>query len=192
MYSTQHQFFRVLAVHLELAMAENKDIFARVTGNFGKWQLRAVLIIFLCKIPTSWFMAVVIYTAPAPKVGSYWCRPVVPHQEKWKDVYHPATKLSSTPHIDYCSVYKELHDSPDRYMEDLIRLNRSKSLGGSENNINNTILPCEHFTFKSGFRSVIVEYELVCNRKYLLSLSHCFHIFGLLLGGIAAYRLLKT
>lgn len=172
-------------------MAENKDIFARTTGNFGKWQFRAVLIIFLCKIPTSWFMAVIIYTAPAPKVGDYWCRPVEPHQEKWKAVYHPAISQSTIPNIDYCSVYKELHSNPERYMELLMRLNRSESIG-TENNINNTIVTCENFDFKSGFRSLIIEYELVCDRKYLLSLSQCFHIFGLLLGGIAAYRLLKT
>lgn len=184
-------FFRVLAVYLVLAMAENKDIFARITGNFGKWQLRAVLIIFLCKIPTSWFMAVVIYTAPAPKVGDYWCRPVEPHQEKWKDVYHPATSQSSASNIDYCSVYKELHGDPDRYMGVLLLLNRSESVE-TKLNINNTIVECQHFTFKSGFRSLIIEYELVCDRKYLLSLSQCFHIFGLLLGGILAYRLLKT
>lgn len=173
-------------------MAENKDIFARITGDFGKWQLRAVLIIFLCKIPTSWFMAVVIYTAPAPKVGDYWCRPVEPHQEKWKAVYHPATSQSTGPlNIDYCSVYKELYSDPDRYMEVLMVLNRSES-AVTKNTINNTIVACEHFTFKSEFRSLIIEYELVCDRKYLLSLSQCFHIFGLLLGGIFAFRLLKT
>ncbi|KAH8312546.1 hypothetical protein KR044_011354, partial [Drosophila immigrans] len=40
------------------------DIIAQILGKFGIWQLRTVLIIFLCKIPAAWFMACIIFTAP--------------------------------------------------------------------------------------------------------------------------------
>ncbi|XP_064549758.1 solute carrier family 22 member 13 [Drosophila montana] len=40
------------------------DIIGDVVGNFGIWQLRTILIIFLCKIPAAWFMACIIFTAP--------------------------------------------------------------------------------------------------------------------------------
>lgn len=40
------------------------DVIGEVTGDFGVWQLRTILIIFLCKIPASWFMACIIFTAP--------------------------------------------------------------------------------------------------------------------------------
>lgn len=46
------------------------DPITKVLGNFGKWQLGAMLIIFLCKVPTSWFMAIIIFTAPAPNPGN--------------------------------------------------------------------------------------------------------------------------
>lgn len=46
------------------------DPITKVLGNFGKWQLGAMLIIFLCKVPTSWFMAIIIFTAPAPDPGN--------------------------------------------------------------------------------------------------------------------------
>lgn len=57
------------------AEVEDIDVCRKMMGNFGKWQLKAMLMIFLCKIPTSWFMAVIIFTAPAPGPGDYWCRP---------------------------------------------------------------------------------------------------------------------
>ncbi|XP_034487056.1 solute carrier family 22 member 13 [Drosophila innubila] len=44
--------------------APSSDIIGDVVGNFGIWQLRTILIIFLCKIPAAWFMACIIFTAP--------------------------------------------------------------------------------------------------------------------------------
>ncbi|XP_034488769.1 solute carrier family 22 member 3 [Drosophila innubila] len=44
--------------------SESDDIITQILGNFGIWQLRSVLIIFLCKIPAAWFMACIIFTAP--------------------------------------------------------------------------------------------------------------------------------
>lgn len=35
---------------------EKIDIIGRINGEFGKWQLRTVLLIFLTKIPSAWFM----------------------------------------------------------------------------------------------------------------------------------------
>lgn len=35
---------------------EKIDIIGRITGTFGRWQLRTVLLIYLTKIPSSWFM----------------------------------------------------------------------------------------------------------------------------------------
>lgn len=46
------------------APAPGSDIITDVVGNFGIWQLRTILIIFLCKIPAAWFMACIIFTAP--------------------------------------------------------------------------------------------------------------------------------
>lgn len=57
---------------------EKCDIVGRINGEFGRWQLRTVLLIFLCKIPSSWFMACIIFTAPAPRHGEFFCRPPVP------------------------------------------------------------------------------------------------------------------
>lgn len=38
-------------------MVTSKDIVGDVLGAFGGFQLRAIILIFLVKIPCSWFMA---------------------------------------------------------------------------------------------------------------------------------------
>lgn len=172
----------------------DKDIFVQATGNFGRWQLRAVLIIFLCKIPTSWFMAVIIYTAPAPQPGDFWCRPTQPEHDKWKHLYHPvlddgnADNNDRRPIFDYCTVYQDMHRDPLAKMDELIGRNVTDFHAFSAND---SVVKCDDFVFDRKYRSLIVEYSLVCDRKYLVALSQCFHIFGLLLGGICAYKLLK-
>lgn len=56
------------------ASAPGNDIIGDVVGNFGIWQLRTILIIFLCKIPAAWFMACIIFTAPELYPGTeYTC-----------------------------------------------------------------------------------------------------------------------
>ncbi|KAM8705372.1 hypothetical protein ACLKA7_009782 [Drosophila subpalustris] len=47
-----------------LPQNDSDDIITQIVGHFGIWQLRSVLIIFLCKIPAAWFMACIIFTAP--------------------------------------------------------------------------------------------------------------------------------
>lgn len=50
------------------------DIVRDVLGDWGKWQLRTTLLIYLCKIPAAWFMACIIFTAPFGQPGEYVCR----------------------------------------------------------------------------------------------------------------------
>lgn len=173
-------------------MVDHVDIVGRCMGNFGKWQLRTILIIFLCKIPTSWFMAVVIYTAPTPKAGEYWCRPAGGFEPAsaadWIRAAHPMVKGEHDKkyHRDVCHVYEDVMAEPARY-EDFLSVNRSS--GGSGHN--RTVVPCTDFVFHSDFHSLIAEFNLICSRSLLLNLSQCFHILGLLMGGIVAYLLLK-
>lgn len=40
---------------------DKSDIIGHITGKFGQWQLRTVILIYLTKIPSSWFMACIMY-----------------------------------------------------------------------------------------------------------------------------------
>lgn len=159
------------------------DVVNQVTGNFGKWQLRAILIIFLCKIPTVWFLAIILFTAPAPNSGDFWCKPPanITNHTEWILQSHPMRKYATDKEfqIDFCKVYKDrVDDKVTKFFE-------------LSKNDNQKIIPCENFHFSTDFHSVIVEYSLVCSRRLLVTLSQSFHIVGLLIGGIVVHFMLK-
>lgn len=173
-------------------MAVSSDVITRCVGNIGKWQLRTILIIFLCKIPTSWFMAVIIYTAPAPAPGELWCRPPGGFQPRssadWIKAAHPLVKGVNDRGYrrDVCHVYQDVMQEPDKYEQYL----ESNSANQSDWD-HRVLVPCQDFVFGSEFHSLIAEFDLICSRSLLLNFSQCFHILGLLLGGICAYFMLK-
>lgn len=173
-------------------MAIQKDLVSQLTGNFGKWQLKALLIIFLCKIPTSWFMAVVLFSAPPPQTGEFWCRPPnhITNHSAWIEASHPIvlSPIHNKMSIDFCNVYREIYNRDDEEAPE-----ENKSMFVEERNISSPsdIVPCREFFFNTPFRSVVTDFELVCGRKFLAALAQCFHIFGLLVGGVVAFYCLK-
>lgn len=163
----------------------HKDPVRKVVGNFGKWQLRAMLIIFLCKLPTSWFMAIQNFTALPPENGDVYCTPPksVPSDllPDWIAQAHPIIyDRHYKPKIDFCHVYDEFMKRPMDYVGQNITIPS-----------NLTVVKCMNFSFDPEYHSIVVAFNLVCNRQMLVSLSQCFHIFGLLIGGIIAYFMMK-
>lgn len=165
----------------------HKDPVQKVLGNFGKFQLRAMLIIFLCKMPTSWFMAILIFTALAPENGDVYCTPpkTLPtnHLADWIAKAHPV-KFDRHHHakVDYCHVYDEFLKAPMDYIGHNLTTAETANL---------TLVKCTNFTFDPNFHSIAAGFNLICDRQLLVSLSQCFHILGLLLGGIIAYIMMK-
>ncbi|XP_055297446.1 organic cation transporter protein-like [Sitodiplosis mosellana] len=163
------------------------DPVTQCLGNFGKWQLSAMLIIFLCKVPTSWFMAIVLFSASSPNPGDFWCTPpanlTAEFEKDWIARAH-AIKMDhhNHPKINYCEVYTEYWENPLKYF------------GPNHTTIDTKHLPtrkCTNYTFNPKFHSLVADFGLICGRELLVPLSQCFHIFGLLVGGIIAYFMLK-
>ena len=163
------------------------DPITKTLGIFGKWQLSAMLIVFLCKVPTSWFMAALIFTAPAPNPGDFWCTPPFEvsknYTAQWIEKAQPKQLNNyNRSFVNYCEVYVEVLESP----MDFIGPNKTDVFPE-----NLTTVECEHFSFNPEYFSLISEYSLVCDRQFWVPLTQCFHIFGLLVGGIIAYYMLK-
>lgn len=168
-------------------MAVQSDLISDVVGHFGKWQIRIMLIIFLCKLPTAWFTAVVIFTSPAPNPGDFYCRPpdVLPDEfeSQWVQLAHPVLLNRHNELVtDYCHVFREVIDGP----LDFLGPNKTRTVSS-----NMSVVACDHFSFNPQYRSLVVDYKLVCGRQLLLPLAQCAHIFGLLAGGIIAFLLMK-
>lgn len=147
---------------------QDTDVISQVIGNWGRWQLRAVLLIYLCKIPSAWFMACIIFTAPTPRNGEFFCRaptdiaasfPGANESESLWSVHRASQKQSLE--VDFCLEH------------------------------NDTKAPCQQFEHSSPFNSLVTEFDLVCSKTILIAVTQFFHLFGVLTGGILANKFLE-
>lgn len=125
------------------------DLIGSILGDFGIWQLRTVLIIFLCKIPASWFMACIIFTAPE----------LYPVDEFQCD----SDGISSNVTIsdDQCYI-----------------------------NTNNSQEECRNFKYNFDFFSLVMQFDLVCLRDIFVAWTQFWHLFGILVGGVIATKMM--
>lgn len=148
---------------------------ADLIGEWGPWQRRTVLLIFLCKIPAAWFMACLIFTAPFAKNGEYRCkqtpltmRYAMTNLDGSTAIIHPMTPNGE---MDVCNVYKnKTHEFTAKNMQDTE--------------------PCNEFEHHSAFHSLVTQFDLVCSRTILIAVTQFFHLCGILSGGIFAHLLL--
>lgn len=153
-----------------------KNLVIELIGDWGRWQCRSVLLIFLCKIPAAWFMACIIFTAPFAKYGEYNCQPTTEseltmNRSKWIEIAHP-TMANDPSKYDFCHVYE----------------NRTESNCCE----NRKIDACDRFQHFSQFESLVTQFDLVCSRTILIAVTQFFHLCGVLCGGIFATKLLNS
>lgn len=173
-------------------MVEKVDVIGKVCGDFGKWQLRAIILIFLTKIPSSWFMACIIYTAPAPKHGEFFCKPptnvILPNHTEWIKISHPIKEEADDKEfaIDFCNVYDDAREHVDQYLHSAEYLQERRKYR------NSSIIPCDEFEHHADYHSLITQFDLVCSRDILVAVTQSFHLLGVLLGGIITTKLLES
>lgn len=153
------------------------DIVQHINGSFGRWQLRTILLIFLCKIPTAWFMACIIYTAPYPQRGELVCR-----SSSWNASESLPSESRNTDRlfsVQVCNAYAQSlsHNFVQRY---------GKSWNGTLQ-----AMPCERVEHHAGYKSLIVDFDLICSRRVLVAVTQSFHALGALIGGLLAYQALQ-
>ncbi|EDW83349.2 uncharacterized protein Dwil_GK22803 [Drosophila willistoni] len=135
-----------------------EDIIAHILGDFGVWQLRSILIIFLCKIPAAWFMALIIFTAPE----------IYPGEEFNCDTNSYGAADNCTVSVDQCYVVVAYGNSSYAMRQ------------------------CQKFHYAQKFRSLIMEFDLVCLCDIFVAWSQYWHLFGMFIGGVVATRLLRV
>lgn len=169
-----------------------EDVIGKITGQFGRWQLRTVLLIFLVKIPSSWFMACIIFTAPAPRHGEFYCKPpsdvIIGNKSDWVKISHPAKEEKDDQEfkIDFCNVYSDAVEHAEQLFNKTHLLYRPWEMPTRNSNV----IPCESFEHHAHYTSLITQFDLVCSRDILVAVTQFFHLFGVLVGGCLAVKLL--
>lgn len=121
------------------------------------------------------------------QIGDFWCTPPanlpVEFTKDWVDRAHPIiVDHHNRSRVNFCEVFTIFWEKPLEYFGPNHTTIDTKNL---------TTTKCTNFTFNPNYHSLVADFNLICGRELLLPLSQCFHIFGLLVGGIIAYFLLK-
>lgn len=144
-------------------------------GEWGPWQSRTVVLIFLCKIPAAWFMACIIFTAPFAQYGEFACQQpntgLTPaNHTEWINIAHPTTEDGQ---FDFCRVYKNRTEA-------LVEWQQQQPMSQP------TIVPidyrtsdtenCNAFEHNSIFNSLVTQFDLVCSRTVLIAVTQFWHL----------------
>lgn len=175
------------------------DVIKETIGDWGKWQLRAVALIFLCKIPAAWFMACIIYTAPFAQPGEYYCRPpnnsAAVNESEWIQSMHPVIqKIESNDEliIDYCNVFAKNDTESMSYGNATAQdVTFTKLLWRNGYDSGVSVVACDNFIHNSIYDSLVTQFDLVCSRTIWIAITQFYHLFGVLTGGIFATKLLE-
>lgn len=173
--------------------SQSSDFIGNFLGPFGKFQLRTILLIYLTKIPSSWFMSCVIFTAPTPEHGEIFCKPT-DQTKKWEKIAYKAKadSLDQEVSIDFCNLYEDARSRAERYLNDSHSINKIGDIDLFEPPEKDSILvPCRTFEQRKIYNSIITQFDLYCSRDILVAVTQFFHLFGVLCGGIIATNLLK-
>lgn len=179
--------------HDNIETHEVPDYIGNFLGAFGRWQLRTILLIYLCKIPSSWFMSCVIFTAPTPEHGEVFCKPPDP-SKKWIKIAYTSKRdeLDQEVTIDFCNIYEDAKDHVTRFLNESHSINKLDDIDLFETPEKDSILvPCKTFEHRKIYNSIITQFDLYCSRDILVAVTQFFHLFGVLCGGIIATNMLK-
>lgn len=169
------------------------DFIGNFLGPFGKFQLRTILLIYLTKIPSSWFMSCVIFTAPTPEHGEIFCKPT-DQPKKWVKIAYraKADALDQEVSIDFCNIFEDARRHAEKYLNDTHSINKIGDIDLFETPEKDSIfVPCSTFEHRKIYNSIITQFDLYCSRDMLVAVTQFFHLFGVLCGGIIATNLLK-
>lgn len=171
------------------------DIIGQVVGDWGPWQFRSVMIIFLCKIPAAWFMAVLIFTGPEPRLGEYVCQSPsyqkVVNESHVIQLNHPIPSYDGVEYTQrWCGLFTNASDRKNLPETPKITPNDGISVDNLSVNSTDTV-DCNSFERAQDVRSIITDFDLGCKKAILVSLTQTFHLIGVLFGGVIATFMLN-
>lgn len=199
---------------------ERTDIVGETLGDWGKWQFRTVLLIFLCKIPACFCMTIIIFTAPSPRQVTAPCflsgeanatmtsstianiSESYRNQQRHGNYRHHSTQLTAVMHptliepndkqfdIDYCDARLDLRAHAAARHIDL-PVPDSSFVDLIENvDGDNFTIPCDALTHRPFYDLKETTFDVLCSRNLVAAFTQFFHLFGVVSGGLIALMLM--
>lgn len=187
-----HKAYESKTEPIHQPLPPNADLFDHLFTKFGKWQLRSILSVFVYKIPAAWFMHCILFTAPAPRYGEYFCQPPQNLSDKvdlWIDMAHPpipdTTNLQAGKPFtrDLCYVFSDANYRTEVHTKD--------NISWTYDNFTEEIVQCQSHTHIDEYESIVTEFDLVCSREILVATTQFLHLVGVSSGGTLAVILLN-
>ncbi|KAL0880255.1 hypothetical protein ABMA27_002712 [Loxostege sticticalis] len=141
------------------------DITAKAIGDFGPWQLRISVLMALLKLPMAWYQLNIIFMAPPQ---DFWCEKPDSlseySEEEWRKICIP--HIEEHPCLIFDPQMLSLSPAMDRAVIPLVE--------------------CKRFVYNDSLfkRTITSEWNLVCSKHWLVHLTQCVMMWGVLLGGI--------
>lgn len=169
------------------------DVIGDILDNCRSWQLRTIFFIYLTKIPTAFFMACIVYTAPVPQRVHIFCKD---NSHNLTTIKHPPVVSVNDREFDlsYCDTFSDIKDHANlHYGNDkfempwnVVDVTRS---GIDVYNNHSNFMPCDLFNFKSA--KSVTTYDVICSRGGLVVVTQGMHLVGILFSGILLRYSLK-
>ncbi|CAH0586900.1 unnamed protein product [Chrysodeixis includens] len=144
---------------------DEPDVTSKIIGDFGKWQLRISILMAVLKLPIAWYQLNIIFMAPPQ---DFWCKKPTAFgkytEKEWRKMCCP--RVEEYPCLIFEPDLLLLDPSMDKTMIPLV--------------------PCPKFIYdKRVFkRTITSDWNLVCDRHWLVHLCQGVMMWGIVLGGI--------
>lgn len=195
-------------------MHSKNDLISETLGNWGKWQCRTVLLIFLCKIPACWCMAIIIFTAPSPQQVPVFCSTtstsiIASSSNTTSNLSESDHALNLVMHpvliepndkqfdIDYCNVRADLRAHNSRYNRARYDDHRWPPIDASQLGATETVdehgnfsIPCAALSYRPFYHLKETRFDVICSRNLVAAFTQFFHLFGVVSGGLIALSLM--
>lgn len=166
------------------------DVIGDVLDNCRSWQLRTIFIIYLTKIPTAFFMACIVYSAPIPQRVPIYCMDT---NTTLTTIKHPTVVSVDDKvfHLSFCDTIADIKDhANEHYGNESYEMPWTVPSSESNKNNRSNIIPCDFFDFKSG--KSVTTYDVVCSRGGFVVVTQGMHLVGIFFSGIVLRYALKV